>query len=130
MMVMTIPWHFLGLEGQWRRVAAFDYKDPRMAWWGPWVDLSLVGGLVLLASALLFIANLLPRSRQPRLEPAPGYAFALSAHPPQRVPAALNGFGLWNVLVAVLMAAAYGFPIAQFFMGPSPQALIHRLTGG
>jgi cytochrome c oxidase subunit 1 len=130
MMVMTIPWHFLGLEGQWRRVAAFDYKDPRMAWWGPWVDLSLVGGLVLLASAVLFIANLLPRSRQPRLEPSPGYAFALSAHPPQRVPAALNGFGLWNVLVAVLMAAAYGFPIAQFFMGPSPQALIHRLTGG
>ncbi len=25
-----------------------------------------------------------------------------------RVPAALNGFGLWNVLVLVLMAAAYG----------------------
>ena len=26
MMVMTLPWHWLGLEGQWRRVAHFDYE--------------------------------------------------------------------------------------------------------
>jgi cytochrome c oxidase subunit 1 len=130
MMVMTVPWHFLGLEGQWRRVASFDYSDPRIAWWGPWVVVSLIGGLILLASALLFIANLLPRRSAQQSQPWPGYAFALAVHPPQRVPAALNGFGLWNVLVAVLMTAAYGFPIAQFFIGSSPQALIHRLTGG
>jgi cytochrome c oxidase subunit 1 len=130
MMIMTLPWHFLGLEGQWRRVAAFDYSDPRMAWWGPWVDVSLVGGLILLASALLFIANLLPPMRAARLQPTPKYAFALAVHPPHKVPGALNGFGVWNVLVAILMIAAYGFPIAQFFMGSSPQALIHRLSGG
>jgi cytochrome c oxidase subunit 1 len=130
MMVMTVPWHFLGLEGQWRRVASFDYSDPRIAWWGPWVDVSLFGGLILLSSALLFIVNLLPRRRAQSEQPWPGYAFALAVHPPQRVPAALNGFGLWNVLVAVLMTAAYGFPIAQFFIGSAPQALIHRLTGG
>src|SRR6516165_9669131 len=38
MMVMTLPWHFLGLEGQWRRVATFNYADPRIHGWGPWVD--------------------------------------------------------------------------------------------
>src|SRR5208282_3020109 len=32
MMVMTLPWHFLGLAGQWRRVASFDYSDPRIHW--------------------------------------------------------------------------------------------------
>jgi cytochrome c oxidase subunit 1 len=128
MMVMTLPWHALGLEGQWRRTAAFDYGDPRIAPWGPWVVVSLVGGLMLLASAALFILNLLPRRHATAA--AHTYAFALSAHPPQRVPAALNGFGLWNVLVAVLMAVAYGYPIAQFLISPAPQAILHRLSGG
>jgi cytochrome c oxidase subunit 1 len=129
MMLMSLPWHFLGLQGQWRRVASFDYSDPRIASWGPWVVVSLVGGVVLLASALLFVANLRPSRRHARLEPGQGYAYALPAHPTTHVPAILNGFGLWNVLVAVLMLVAYGFPIMQFFMGQSPQAMVHRLGG-
>jgi len=48
-------------------------------------------------------------------------------HPIARVPAALNGFALWNVLVLVLMAAAYGWPIAQFIVKPSPGAIVHHL---
>ena len=44
-----------------------------------------------------------------------------------RVPAALNGFGLWNVLVLVLMLLAYGYPIAQFVIDPSPAAMVHRM---
>jgi cytochrome c oxidase subunit 1 len=32
-----------------------------------------------------------------------------------RVPPALNGFALWNAIVAVLMVVAYGYPIGQFF---------------
>ncbi len=126
MMVMTLPWHFLGLEGQWRRVAAFDYTDPRIAWWGPWVVVSLGGGVLLLASAILFVANLLPSRRATLTTPQP-YAYALAAHPLTRVPATLNGFALWNVLVGILMLVAYGFPILQFFIGASPQAMIHRV---
>jgi cytochrome c oxidase subunit 1 len=53
--------------------------------------------------------------------------YALAVHPPQRVPAALNGFGLWNVLVLVLMLMAYGWPIAQFVIEPSPAAIVHRV---
>ena len=53
--------------------------------------------------------------------------YALAVHPPQRVPAALNGFALWNVLVLVLMLLAYGFPIAQFLVAPTPTAIIHRI---
>src|SRR6516225_1050834 len=55
----------------------------------------------------------------------PFYAFAV--HPPQRVPAALNGFGLWNVLVLILMLIAYGWPLAQFAIEPSPTAIVHRI---
>jgi cytochrome c oxidase subunit 1 len=87
---------------------------------------SFAGGIILLVSALLFVRNLaiLHRSRA-LLVPRPLYALAV--HPPQRVPAALNGFGLWNVLVLVLMVLAYGFPIAQFLITPSPSAIVHRL---
>lgn len=129
MMVMTFPWHFLGLQGQWRRVASFDYSDPRIAWWGPWVVVSLLGGVMLLASAALFVANLLPRKTAAAVAPE-GYAYALAVHPPKRVPAVLNGFWVWNILVAVLMAVAYGYPIAQFFIGDAPEAILHRLSGG
>ena len=130
MMVMTIPWHFLGLQGQWRRVASFDYTDPTIAGWGPWVVVSLAGGVLLLVSAALFVWNLIPKRYSPGLDPAPTYAFALAAHPPHRVPKVLNGFALWNILVAVLMAAAYGYPILQFFLNDAPHAVIHPVTGG
>jgi len=126
MMVMTLPWHWLGLQGQWRRVANFNYDNPIIAGWGPLVDVSFVGGLVLLVSALLFVRNLAALHRGlPAAVPRPLYALAV--HPPRQVPAALNGFGLWNVLVLVLMLLAYGFPLAQFVITPSPSAMVHRI---
>jgi len=128
MLVMTLPWHYLGLLGQWRRVATFNYADPIIAGWGPWVVVSLIGGVILLGSGLLFVLNLLQFnvSREPHAA-APGELYASAVHPPARVPAALNGFRLWNALVLVLMILAYGYPIAQFFVGDSPQALVHRV---
>ena len=78
-------------------------------------------------SALLFVRNLavLHSSALPAAVQRPLYALAV--HPPHRVPAALNGFGLWNVLVLVLMLLAYGYPIAQFVIEPSPGAIVHRV---
>lgn len=130
MMVMTLPWHWLGIEGQWRRVAEFDYSNPIIAAWGPWVIVSLAGGVVLLVSAGLFVANLLSLHRAPRqVAAAAGQLFAKAVHPPVRVPAALNGFGVWNGIVVVLMLAAYGYPLAQFFINPAPAAVVHRVDG-
>ena len=126
MMVMTFPWHYLGLQGQWRRVAQFDYSNPTIAAWGPWVIVSVAGGALLLASAILFIWNL---SRAAAVVTTMPFRFARAVHPPHRVPAALNGFGLWNVVVAVLMIVAYGYPIAQFFIDPPPSAIVHRVDG-
>ena len=129
MMIMTLPWHYTGLQGQWRRVAAFDYSNPMIASWGPWVIVSLVGGIILAASALLFVWNLaMLHRRGPKADTSRPFAYAVAVHPPERVPASLNGFGLWNILVAVLMLVAYGYPIAQFFIDPPPQAVVHRLS--
>ncbi len=126
MMIMTLPWHWLGLQGQWRRVANFNYNDPIISGWGPWVIASFVGGLVLLASAVLLIRNLVVLHRsERRFVPHPIYTLAI--HPVRSVPAALNGFGIWNALLVVLMIASYALPIGQFFVAPSPGAMVHRL---
>jgi cytochrome c oxidase subunit I len=126
MMVMSLPWHWLGLQGQWRRVAQFDYSNPIIHPWGPWVVVSFAGGILLLGSALLFIWNLASFHRRP-VAATPAYRFAAAVHPVTRVPLALNGFVLWNWLLAFLMVVAFGWPIAQSFVIQAPHAVVHRV---
>jgi cytochrome c oxidase subunit 1 len=115
MMVATIPWHVTGLMGQPRRVAVFDYSDPFVARMGPLVIVSVVGGLILLASAILLIVVLV-RSQIGERRLAVPLQYALAVNPPRTVPASLNGFALWNAVLLVLMLFAYGYPIGQFFV--------------
>ncbi|HEX5077605.1 MAG TPA: cbb3-type cytochrome c oxidase subunit I [Geminicoccaceae bacterium] len=128
-LVTTLPWHLLGLLGQPRRVATFDFANPVIAYWGPWTLVSTAGGVIMLAGALLFVWNLAmlyggpaPVDRRMR--------YALAVHPPRRLPSALNGFALWNWLVLFLMVVAYGYPIAQFFFLDGAPALIHQVDRG
>jgi cytochrome c oxidase subunit 1 len=114
MLITTVPWHIAGLMGQPRRVAAFDYADPLIARMGPLVIMSVIGGVILLSSAILLIV-ILVRSHFGAKVQAESLAYAIAVNPPERVPSALNGFGLWNAIVAVLMVLAYGYPIGQFF---------------
>jgi len=134
MMVTTLPWHWLGLSGQWRRVAHFDYADPAIAWWGPWVTVSFLGGLVLLAGALLMVGNLAAfhfAGSGTAASPITGFdPYARALTPVRRVPAVLNGFATWNWVLLFLMLIAYGWPVAQFFVTPSPAAVVHRLFEG
>jgi cytochrome c oxidase subunit 1 len=128
-LVTTLPWHALGLFGQPRRVGAFDYSNPAIAYWAPWTVVSTVGGYILLAAALLFVWNLATLYRGSH-EVDRGMRYALAVHPPLRLPSALNGFALWNWLVLFLMVAAYGYPIAQFFFINEHPALVHRVDSG
>jgi cytochrome c oxidase subunit 1 len=115
MLLMSIPWHIAGLMGQPRRVAVFDYSLPLVQRWAVLDDVSVIGGLVLLVSAAMLILILL-RSHfgsQALVEPL---RYAVALNPPKKVPAALNGFGLWNAIVLVLMILAYGYPVGQFFI--------------
>jgi cytochrome c oxidase subunit 1 len=114
MMITTIPWHIAGLMGQPRRVAAFDYADPLTARMGPLVIMSVIGGVILLGSAVLLTVILVRSHFGPRAH-AESLGYAVAVNPPVQVSPALNGFGLWNAIVAVLMVLAYGYPIGQFF---------------
>jgi len=113
-LITTIPWHIAGLMGQPRRVAAFDYADPLVARMGPLVIISVIGGLILLVSAVLLVVILIRSHFGERAVGEP-LRYALAVNPPARVPPALNGFALWNAILMVLMVVAYGYPIGQFF---------------
>jgi cytochrome c oxidase subunit 1 len=114
MLITTIPWHVAGLMGQPRRVAIFDYSIPMVAKTGWLVVISAIGGFILLLSAILLIIVLARSHFGERMLIAP-LRYALAVNPPQQVPVALNSFGMWNAIVLVLMVAAYGYPIGQFF---------------
>ena len=114
MMVLTGPWHWVGLLGMPRRMAYFDYSHPAIqpqAW--P-VVMSTVGGFVLLLSAFLFVYILASaRSTDKPVEP---FTFSVAVHAASKVPRALNGFGIWVALMVALTVVNYGFPIAQLAM--------------
>jgi cytochrome c oxidase subunit 1 len=120
-LITTIPWHIAGLMGQPRRVAILDYSIPEVARTAVLVDISVLGGAILLVSALLLIINLLVSHFGRRIAAAP-LRYALALHPPKHVPAALNGFALWNVIVLALLVVAYGFPIGQFLFVLKPHS--------
>ena len=129
MLILTIPWHITGVMGMPRRVAAFDYNDPFVAPMGPLVIISVIGGLILLVSAILLI-TILVRSQLGERRLSEPLRYALAVNPPRTVPASLNGFALWNAILLVLMVFAYGYPIGQFlFLKSSVPAYDVTLQG-
>jgi cytochrome c oxidase subunit I len=116
LMVTTIPWHIVGLMGQPRRMAFYDYHNPAIAPQAPYVAVSSVGGFIILLSALLLVVNLLATHLQPKGELENRVRFAVAVNPPIRVPRLLNGFAFWNALLLVLLVVNYGLPLTQFLL--------------
>jgi cytochrome c oxidase subunit 1 len=112
MIVTTFPWHYVGILGMPRRMAYFDFTEPALANEAITVVFSAIGGFILVVSGLLFITVLL-RSQFRSSAPAEEYRFALAVHPPTRVPALLNSYGLWVALMIGLTVTNYGYPILQ-----------------
>jgi cytochrome c oxidase subunit I len=114
MLVVTLPWHVVGLMGQPRRMAYYDYSNQALAAEGPLVSASAIGGFILLLSAVLLIVILLRSQRGETAEAGPlTYARALDDRSP--VPRTLNGLGVWFGLMVALTLVNYGYPIAQSF---------------
>ncbi|HVT52332.1 MAG TPA: b(o/a)3-type cytochrome-c oxidase subunit 1 [Dongiaceae bacterium] len=117
MMVTTFPWHWVGILGMPRRMSFFDYNDPALAPEALSVDLSALGGCILVVSGLLFLVILF-RGQRAAATDAGAYRFATAIHMPKTVPAPLNGFALWVGLMVGLTVTNYGFPIAQLIARP------------
>ena len=73
MMVLSMPWHLVGLLGMPRRMAYYDYTPSRRSQPQAWtVTLSAIGGLLLVVSgAALRRTSWRGRTRKRAAEPAP-----------------------------------------------------------
>jgi cytochrome c oxidase subunit 1 len=111
MLVLTMPWHWVGILGMPRRMAYFDYTHPALQGQAWTVTASTLGGAILVVSAFLLV-YILWSSRRRAGEPA-AYTFSIPVHAAAHVPASLNGFALWVAMMIALTVVNYGFPIAQ-----------------
>ena len=128
MMVLTMPWHLVGLLGAPRRMAYYDYSHPDLhpqAWT---VTMSTAGGLLLVLSAALFI-YILASARRQDTAAVPAFTFSRSAHHEARPPAALNGLGLWVGMMIALTVVNYGYPIAQLALTPQASVPVIPIGG-
>src|SRR5665213_2019987 len=112
MIVLTFPWHWVGILGMPRRMAFYDYTNSAIASEALPVMASVAGGAILVVSGALFIAALIGGHRSEQQQPDE-YRFSVAVQPSRAVPVALNGFGLWVALMLLLTAINYGFPIAH-----------------
>ena len=117
MVVLTFPWHYVGILGMPRRMAFYDYTDPAIARMASSVLISVAGGAILVVSGILFLVVLIRGQMAPRVE-AGAYRFSVALHEPRAVPVALNSFGLWLGLMVGLTLVNYGFPIARLVAVP------------
>src|SRR5262249_7652595 len=86
MVILTFPWHLVGILGMPRRMAFYDFTDPEIAREATSVMISVAGGAIVLLSGLLFIVILLIGHRAAAITP-PVYRYSIALHPPQRMPA-------------------------------------------
>lgn len=112
MLILTLPWHLVGLLGAPRRMAYYDYTHPALQAQAWTVIASTIGGLLLVISAVMLVWILVGAHRRPKSGAEP-FTFSATAQKVVRTPVALNSFGLWVAMMIGLTVVNYGFPIVQ-----------------
>lgn len=116
MLVLTLPWHALGLAGQPRRIGVAPYAEEFTEAWSQHEFLMFIGGAILFVSAIMLVVNLLFSHMNAREAEPEVMEYAEPMHANLNIPKLLNGFGFWTAVIFVYMLASYGYPILQFFL--------------
>ena len=116
MLILTLPWHLIGLQGQPRRISSTPYDESFVQAWLPSEMAMIAGGVILVISALMLVYNLFKTHGNTVTESNLEVEYAESLHSNARMPHLMNSFGFWTVLIVVYMIASYGYPILQFFL--------------
>jgi cytochrome c oxidase subunit 1 len=116
MLVLTLPWHWIGMLGQPRRISSTPYDSPLVARWDSGEIGMILGGVLLFASAVLLMYNLIASSGAEKTTGRTDSIYAEALHPVLKLPAVLNGFGFWSIVIAIYLVVSYGYPIFQFFV--------------
>ena len=123
-LVLTIPWHYVGLLWMPRRTAYNPYDPQIVARWSSYTAPMIAGGVLMVLSAVLLLVNLLLTHGNREAEADRSISYAETPEPVLAVPGLLNGFAVWNWLLVVLMAISWAYPIGQFFFMEVHKALV------
>jgi len=116
MLVLTLPWHQIGISGQPRRISSTPYDESLVQNWATSEIAMIIGGAILFVSALMLVYNLYRTHGNGQAETVLEVEYAESLHATARVPHLMNSYGFWVLLIVVYMVASYGYPILQFFL--------------
>jgi cytochrome c oxidase subunit 1 len=116
MLVLTLPWHLIGITGQPRRVSSTPYDESFVQSWQSSELLMMIGGGILFLSALLLVVVLFRTHSNLLAADSTKVEYARPLHSVARMPVLMNSFGFWVGLIVVYMVASYGYPILQFFL--------------
>ncbi|HET9577677.1 MAG TPA: b(o/a)3-type cytochrome-c oxidase subunit 1, partial [Usitatibacter sp.] len=87
MLVLTLPWHWVGLLGMPRRMAYYDYSHPDLAPQAWTVVASTIGGALLVVSAIVLVWILASAWLRRGRALAPAFTFSREAHAGGHTPA-------------------------------------------
>jgi cytochrome c oxidase subunit I len=104
-------YHVAGLRGLPRRVYSAALTGEYAQLWGSLPDVGAVGGVILFASALLFVTVVVSTWIGGRRIEAPAFEFAQPLQPATTL-GIWDRYGLWVVIAIVMVAIAYAYPIA------------------
>jgi cytochrome c oxidase subunit 1 len=114
MLLFAIANHLTGLAGMPRRIYQFEYGGSEVAQgWVAGTGISAVGGVLLFASSLCFVAVMFGTGLAGRRRGQPAIEFAEPLESPGDRAPILDRWGLWVAAAVVLIIAAYGIPIIQ-----------------
>ena len=116
MLVLTLPWHLIGITGQPRRISSTPYDESLVQSWATSEVIMVVGGLILFISAVMLVYVLFRTHGNSQVVSNPEVEYAESLHSTARMPHLMNSYGFWVAMIVVYMIASYGYPIAQFFL--------------
>ncbi|UCC47407.1 MAG: cbb3-type cytochrome c oxidase subunit I [Gemmatimonadota bacterium] len=119
MLLFSVSNHLTGLAGMPRRIYQFDYGGSEIAdQWVAGTGISALGGVLLFASALCFVAVMFGTGfAGKKAQPQP-IEFAEPLETPNNKAQILDKFWIWVLIAVVLIMAAYAWPIGEHLATP------------
>ena len=114
MLLFSIANHLTGLAGMPRRVYEASYGGSEIAQqWVAGTGISAVGGVFLFISAACYAAVMFGTGLAGKKVTPEPIEFAEPLHPENGKAPILDRFGLWFIVAAILVVAAYAWPIIE-----------------
>jgi len=114
MALFSLTAHVTGVMGMPRRVYSAAFQGaPEAASWEAWTAVSALGGVVLFASALAYVVVVVATLVSGKSVEPPPFELAEPLEPVSERRGAWDRLGAWTLVAVVLIAIAYGPPIAH-----------------